>query len=213
MAETVTLPVLGMERHRLATDGLGVTTLVGGYGCPLKCKYCINAYAWDPKTLSVCKNMTPEELYEALKIDDLYFKATGGGVTFGGGESLLHAKFIKAFRKLCPDWSITVETSLNVPEENLKTVLESVDEFIVDIKDMNPEIYREYTSLSNERVLHNLAILAGKVGEKRIKIRVPAIPNGNTQADRESSVAKLLALGFENIELFEYVIFHKAAQS
>ena len=37
-------PILGVERHRIETDGNGVTTLVGFYGCPLRCKYCLNQY-------------------------------------------------------------------------------------------------------------------------------------------------------------------------
>ena len=67
------LPVFAISRHRLKTDGKGVTTLVGSYGCPLKCHYCINPHAWNPKTLEKCTEMTPEALYERVKIDELYF--------------------------------------------------------------------------------------------------------------------------------------------
>lgn len=33
---------IGIRRHRLLTDGKGVTTLVGFSGCSLICKYCID---------------------------------------------------------------------------------------------------------------------------------------------------------------------------
>ena len=33
--------VIGISRHRLGTDGKGVTTLVALHGCPLRCKYCL----------------------------------------------------------------------------------------------------------------------------------------------------------------------------
>ena len=88
---SVMLPVFSIARHRLVTDGQGVTTLVGAYGCPLQCRYCINPHAWRPSTLEKCMRLTPEQLYDKVKIDNLYFLSTGGGVTFGGGESLLHA--------------------------------------------------------------------------------------------------------------------------
>ena len=91
MKNNVTMPVLSINRHRLTTDGVGVTTLVAAYGCPLSCKYCINERILNPDSLKSCVHMTPQQLYDRLKIDDLYFIATGGGVTFGGGESLLHA--------------------------------------------------------------------------------------------------------------------------
>ena len=87
--------------------------------------------------------------------------ATGGGVVFGGGESLLHARFIAAFAELVPkDWKILAETCLNVPTDLLNAALPAVDTWIVDIKDMNPEIYRAYTGQDNAQVLKNLRTLA-----------------------------------------------------
>ena len=82
--------LIGLSRHRIGVDGAGVTTLVAFHGCPLRCKYCLN-----PKALSlngVWKRYIPEELYNHVKQDDLYFCATGGGVTFGGGEPLISCK-------------------------------------------------------------------------------------------------------------------------
>lgn len=201
------LPVFAIERHRLTTDGDGVITLVGAYGCPLRCKYCLNPHAWNPKTLGKCKLLTAEELYDRVKIDDLYFKATGGGVTFGGGESLLHADFIKEFREYCgKNWSITAETSLNVSKEQLQKVLEAVDAFIVDIKDMDGEIYQQYTGKKNEQVLENLRILADALKEKKVRIRVPQIPGYNKPKNIKSSVKILREMGFWEVEVFPYVI-------
>ncbi len=202
-----TLPVFAIERHRLTTDGEGVITLVGAYGCPLRCKYCLNPHAWNPKTLEKCKLMTAEELYDTVKIDDLYFKATGGGITFGGGESLLHADFIKEFRECCgKDWCITVETSLNVPKEQLGKALEAVDAFIVDIKDMNCGIYKKYTGVSNEQVLGNLELLAGRLEEKKVRIRIPQIPGYNGPEAVKGSVEIVKGMGFSDVEVFPYVI-------
>ena len=39
------IPVIGVSRHRLGTDGNGVTTLVAFHGCKLRCKYCLNPEA------------------------------------------------------------------------------------------------------------------------------------------------------------------------
>lgn len=207
MKNNITMPVVSLNRHRLKTDGVGVTTLVASFGCPLTCKYCINKRTWDPAMLSKCIHMTPEELYDKLKIDDLYFIATGGGITFGGGESLLHADFIAAFREVCGSkWQITMETSLNVPTEKLLTILPVADAYIVDIKDMNPEIYQAYTGRSNDRVIDNLKILIKEKYPEQIRVRVPAIPEFNTKEDMESSVQILQKMGFTDIEVFPYII-------
>lgn len=210
MKNKITMPLVSLNRHRLKTDGVGVTTLVASYGCPLKCKYCINKRVLDPAMLSKCVHMTPEQLYDKLKIDDLYFIATGGGITFGGGESLLYADFIAAFREVCGSkWHITVETSLNVPTENLRTILSAADAFIVDIKDMNPEIYKAYTGRDNDRVIENLKLLIKEKSSEQIRIRVPAIPEFNTKEDMEASVAILKEMGFTDIEVFPYIIRDK----
>ena len=116
------VPILGVNRHRLLIDGEGVTTLVAFHGCPLHCKYCLN-----PQSLSDDFDFplySCEQLYERVKVDELYFLATRGGITFGGGEPCLRSEFISRFRELCgKEWRITVETSLNVPRKHLEILL------------------------------------------------------------------------------------------
>lgn len=204
------LPVFAIKRHQLKTDGRGVTTLVGAYGCPLRCHYCLNPHAWDPKTLEKCRELTPSALYEQVKIDDLYFLATKGGITFGGGESLLHADFIKQFRQICKArWTLTLETSLNVPKAQLEKILDIADDFIVDIKDLDPSIYQAYTGTPIDKTLYNLKLLSENISQEHILIRVPQIPGFNEKEHVQTSVKKLKNMGFENIEVFPYIIRNK----
>ena len=96
--------MIGISRHRLAIDGEGVTTLVAFHGCPLRCKYCLNPQSLSKDTQ--CIERTVEELIDEVRIDQLYFLATGGGITFGGGEPLLNYVYIKAFCRQCSkEWS------------------------------------------------------------------------------------------------------------
>ena len=195
----------GKGRLRIGIDGKGITTLCTFHGCPLRCKYCLNKRGLDPKTK--CDLYTPEELYDIVKIDDLYFQASGGGVTFGGGEPLLHTDFIAAFRKICPDtWRLTAESSLFVSEDAVRHAVAVVDDFIVDIKDTNPDIYLAYTGKPNETVLANLRLLVSLVGCERIKVRVPLIPDFNTEDDRQKSKHLLLEMGITHFDFFNYVI-------
>ena len=203
MAEPL-YPLLGLSRLRMGTDGTGVTTLIAGAGCPLRCRWCINE---ELLREAPAENVTAAELIGRVKIDDLYFRATGGGVTFGGGESLLHAAFIRRFRELCPaEWTISVETSLAVPRENLEAVLGAVDLFIVDCKDMDAEIYRRYTGADGSRMKENLRLLLDGVGPEKLLVRVPLIPRFNTPGDQKRSAETLRAMGVERLDLFDYVI-------
>lgn len=203
--ETMTKALIfGIARHRLTTDGEGVTTLVAFNGCPLRCKYCINKISWED---TKGRYYTPEELYEEVKVDQLYFLATRGGITFGGGEPLLQTKFIKAFRELCgPLWQIVAETSLNVPFETVQEMDALLDGYIVDIKDMNPDIYFAYTGKENTLVLNNLEWILQQGDPKRIKVRVPHIPEFNTDEDVAKSMERLKAMGVVDLDEFNYVI-------
>ena len=87
--------MIGISRHRLAIDGEGVTTLVAFHGCPLRCKYCLNPHSLSKDTQ--CIERSVEKLIDEVRIDQLYFLATGGGITFGGGEPLLNSAYIKEF--------------------------------------------------------------------------------------------------------------------
>lgn len=91
----------------MGTDGHGITTLVAFHGCPLKCKYCLNPQCLKKDAKILIK--TPEEVMEILLKDELYFLATKGGVTFGGGEPLLRAEFIKEVLELgAKQWRVTI---------------------------------------------------------------------------------------------------------
>ena len=87
----------------------------------------------------------------------------------------------------------------------VERVLRIVDEFVVDIKDMNPTIYQQYTGCSNNRVIDNLKYVASAGYSNKVKIRVPLIPNYNTEEDVLRSIENLNKLGYKNIERLTYV--------
>ena len=205
MQSEITAPFIAINRHRLTTDGEGVTTLVGFHGCPLHCEYCLNAQCLQAE--GVWCRLTPGELYSEVEIDDLYFVATGGGICFGGGEPLLRSDFIKAFAEIMnPEWRLTIETSLNVPLENVKAIASLVQMWYVDIKDMNPDIYKAYGCKENKQVISNLQWLAANGYADKVIIRLPLIPEYNTDEDRQMSQQQLEKMGFTNFDKFNYIV-------
>ena len=150
--------------------------------------------------------MTPQQLYDQVKIDQLYFLATGGGVTFGGGEPLLQAEFLQEFRRECGmQWHLCAETSLNVPWEKVEIAAGCMDMFYIDCKDTDPEIYRRYTGQDNAQMLSNLQRLLTLTGPERIVVRLPLIPEFNTEADRQKSRRLLENMGITQFDFFTYI--------
>ena len=197
------VPLIGIARHRLTIDGEGITTLVAFHGCPLRCKYCLNPTSLQPD--GVWERYDCNQLYEEVRKDELYFLASFVLFTFGGGEPLLQNEFIRQFRQLCgPEWRITVETSLNVPLQNIEKLISIVDNYIVDIKDMNNDIYQRYTGKGNERVLCNLRYLIGEGKAGKIIIRKPLIPYYNTEQDVDYSIELLKEMGITQFDRFTY---------
>lgn len=198
--------IMGINRHRMGTDGKGISTLITFYGCPLNCKYCLNPQCKSEST--PCTYIEPNDLVNLLMVDDIYFKSTGGGIVFGGGEPLLNAEYIKEVCDLVPlQWKIRIETSLNVKWDKIELLLPYIDQWIIDIKDSNTEIYKNYTGADNLKVYDNVLRLSHKTGKEKLLIRIPKIPNYNTEKDIQESVKLYSNLG--NIDIFNYKILNR----
>ena len=196
----------------MGTDGSGITTLVTFMGCPLKCKYCLNKkchepiYEADGKTLrNGIMLLTPQELYDLVKVDNIYFQSTGGGICFGGGEPTLYKDFIVEFKKICGEnWKITLETSLRCSYNTIQDLSPVVDHWIIDIKSMNPFIYEEYTGVMSG-VLQHLSSIQKLVSQEKITVKVPHIPGFNDDEDLDSDIDEIKSrYGFENISKIVY---------
>lgn len=203
--------IMSISRLRMATDGAGVSTLVAFYDCPLHCRYCINKCCHERKGFflgTMRAAYRPEELIEVLRKDEIYYLMTGGGIVFGGGEPLLQSAFI---HEICsqadPRWKKRIETSLNVPWNCVEPLLEDLDEWIIDIKDMNSRIYQEYTGADNEKVLSNLYRMRDTVATEKIHIRVPHIKGFNTPDDVEKTVQWIRHTLLVEPEVFTYYQF------
>lgn len=196
-------PIMGVDRHRIGSDGEGITTLVAFYGCPLKCKYCLNSECHKAES----NWMSAKELYDLVKIDDVYFRAAKGGITFGGGEPFLYPMFISEFVQLCNNrWSINIETSLNVPLDSIKGCISHVNTLFVDLKCVKNPKYISYTGKSNRKVLRNLKWLADNGYADSVIVRIPNIPVITDDNDIEEAKVYCNSIGLTNIDIFEYVL-------
>jgi pyruvate formate lyase activating enzyme len=144
---------------------------------------------------------------------DRNFWGGAGGVTFSGGEPLLQKTFIGGMLKKCRDAyiEVAVETSANIPTEDLLEVLPYVKFLFVDVKHMDPEKHREGTGVSNDLILRNIRAVAGNQWDGRLVLRSPIVPGFNDSVDNaEATAAFMHEIGMKEINLLP---FHRMGAS
>ena len=211
MKSTIKAPIFAVSRLRMNTDGSGITTLVAFMGCPLKCRCCLNPKCHEPISEDDgIMMLTPQRLYDLVKIDNIYFQTTGGGVCFGGGEPTMYANFIKAFRQVCGDkWKITLETSLACSADDLEMLADVVDHWIVDVTSMDSAIYERYTGRPSG-VSQNLSRLQKLVPNEKVTIKVPAIPDFNEDRDLDADIELIRQqFGFTDVVKTTYKVINR----
>jgi len=131
----------------------------------------------------------------------VHIEHSNGGVTFSGGEPLMHPDFLIEMLKACGDKGLhrAVDTCGFASTETLLEVAKHTDLFLFDLKLMDPMQHKKWTGVDNRLILKNLKILA-ETGAN-INLRVPFIKNVNTRVEEITGMAEFVAkLPFKNRE-------------
>ena len=152
-----------------------------------------------------------EDILKEIEKDVLFFDESGGGVTFSGGEPLSQPGFLAEILKACSERDIhtVVDTCGFAPREAFEKIEPFVRLFLFDLKIMDPEIHRNFTSVSNELILSNLQWLSDQ-GAKVI-IRIPVIPGVNDNDENMEATGKFLA-GFPSRPEVNLLPYHASAR-
>lgn len=157
--------------------------------------------------------MTVDEIMDAIEKERVFFDHSGGGVTFSGGEPLLHIPLLTKLLDECGRRGIhrAVDTAGNVSSKVITEIATRTDLFLYDLKMMDPVLHRKWTNASNDRILSNLILLAGTGTD--IIIRIPLMGGLNDTEENIDQTARFissLAGGRKQVNLLP---FHKIAQN
>jgi len=133
-----------------------------------------------------------KELLEIIERERVHIDQSGGGVTFSGGEPLMHPEFLIEMLKTCGEKGLhrAVDTCGFVPEETLLEVARHTDLFLYDLKLMSPGLHKKWIGVDNRRILKNLKALAATGAT--INIRIPLIKNVNAATEELTKMAELV---------------------
>ena len=104
--------------------------------------------------LTLCgKKVSVGTVMEDLVQDELFYRASGGGVTLSGGEPGMQPDFSKAVLRECRARGIhtALETNLAYPESVRKALCAEADLVMADLKQMDSRKHREGTGCGNRR--------------------------------------------------------------
>lgn len=176
-----------------------------------KCGAC--ALECAPQALMlVGKKMTVEQVLEAVLTDREYYENSQGGITVSGGEPLVQWEFVAELLKQCKASNIdtAIETNMSVPWNHIEPVLPYLDRFFCDIKLIDEVKHRQYTGVSNENTLSNIARL-DKMGIP-MTIRTPIVPGITDEIDNIRGIAKWLNENAPNA-IYELLNYNPLAEA
>ncbi len=154
----------------------------------------------------VGREMSVGEVLDEVLRDLPFYETSGGGLTLSGGEPLMQIAFAEALLRSAKEAGLhtCVDTSGSGDYGLFERVRPHVDLFLFDYKETDPERHREYTGVTNERILANLRALHDSGAA--IRLRCPLVGGLNDRPDHLEGIARLASElpGLEAVEILPY---------
>ena len=172
------------------------------------CGACVDACYQEARVLQG-EDFTVDELMSILARDEHYYLASGGGITFSGGEPLLYPAFIQECSSQMHKrgWTVLVETCGEVPLTNIQETADGIDIIYCDYKHFSSDRHEELTGRGNEQIIKNIYWL-DKNFQGELCLRYPYIPGCN---DETEAVERFLdfASGLRSVQEVAFLPYHR----
>lgn len=153
-----------------------------------------------------------EQILEIVEKQEIFYRHSGGGVTFSGGEATQQVNMLRELVYKLYDKAIdlAIETSGYFNFDDVKDILEKLDLIFIDIKHMNNDKHKLYTGVGNEKILKNIS----RLNELKIPVvvRIPVIDRVNSDIDNIRKTAKFVKDNIDEPKL-ELLPFHSFGDS
>ncbi|MFI3170193.1 MAG: glycyl-radical enzyme activating protein [Faecalibacterium sp.] len=219
-------------------DGPGIRTTIFLKGCNMHCQWCHNpeTISFAPEYLrypekcigcNMCeqgcfsgarvlcgKEMSVQEIVKEAMLDKAYY-AQNGGVTISGGEPTCQAAQTVAVLQALRAQGVhtAIESNLYCTKETLAQIVAQCNLVMCDLKIFDDEKHRQYTGVSNQRVLENIAYLLTL--NLPVIIRTPLIAGVNDSPEEIRALTAYLSglPGSAQIMYYELLPYHSLGLS
>lgn len=212
--------IFDIQRYSIH-DGRGIRTIVFLKGCVLRCRWCCNPESQEYRIQTMMvngkekimgKDVTVQEVMEIVEKDRPYYRRSSGGLTLSGGESLCQPIFARDLFKAAKYAGIStaMESTACAPYNVILDILPYLDQYLMDIKHMNPEKHKEFTGKDNQLILENAKKIADS-GKTELSVRIPVIPGFNDTKEEIADIARF-AKELKHVAKIYLLPYHRLGQ-
>lgn len=150
-----------------------------------------------------------EEILKMIEKQKIFYRFSGGGITFSGGEATLQADILRelVYELYDQGMDMAIETSGYFDFDKVKDILQKISLIFVDIKHMDDYKHRFYTGISNEKILGNIS----RLNELKVPVvvRIPVIDGVNSDIGNIRKTARFVKdnIAVPKLELLPYHSF------
>lgn len=179
------------------------------------CNFCgICVEVCPTKAFEMLGNLMPvDHLMKVIDNESAFFDQSGGGVTFSGGEPLMHADYLLQILKECGKrfYHRVVDTTAFSSLETILEVAKHTELFLIDLKVMDKKKHKRFTSVSNEKILRNITELAKT--DVDIIFRIPLIKEVNASHENIEKTAQFMNSLEGDRNIINLLPYHKIAEN
>jgi pyruvate formate lyase activating enzyme len=185
--------------------GINLNDVLEGQKCK-SCGLCIDACPTNSRK-NLIYNYNCEQILKIIEKQMIFYRYSGGGVTFSGGEATLQADMLRDLVNKLYDKAIdlAIETSGYFEFDDVKDILGKLNLIFIDIKHIDDNRHKFYTGIGNEKILKNIS----RLNELKVPvvIRIPVIEGVNSDIENIRKTAKFVK---DNIDVpkLELLPFH-----
>ena len=200
------------SHHLMATDCVLPQVALWGKGmvCALKRTSGLNGWISNQKHISLQSVALREGSrgFEEIEKEIPFMDQSGGGVTFCGGEPLLHPEFLIDILKRCGQQGIhrVVDTTLLARKETVDEVMRNCELLLIDLKSMDSTVHQTFCDVPNELILENIRRVAE--ADFPYYIRIPLIEGVNADEKNIKLSAEFLASLPRHPEIINLLPYH-----
>ncbi|MCI1831458.1 MAG: pyruvate formate-lyase-activating protein [Bifidobacterium sp.] len=189
-----------------SVDGPGTRMTVFMSGCPLRCQYCQNPDTWK------MRDGQPVYLEAMIKKVERYkdlFMATGGGITFSGGEPMMQPAFVSRVFRAAREMGVhtCIDTSGFLNANFTDEMIDDIDLCLLDVKSGDEQTYHTVTGGTLAPTIAFGERLARQ--GKKIWVRFVLVPGLTDSYENVENVAAICERFSSAVEHIDVLGFHQ----